>query len=241
MNIKIIDPDSTAIDQLVRLLQSSGVKSSITSIDPKGSTWGLTELQHKHDDFIFLDIDVYLPKDVKLLQKVTESSKSIVLVSQNVENALLAIDWQAFDFLLKPYTPKQIGKIVYKIIHKRQTADPQNPAQSFPLKKVSIPVTEGFRLIQPSTVIRCEADANFTWIHLENGEKLITCRLLHEMENKLPEGNFIKVHRSHLVNVNKVDAFLRNDGWELVLSNGQHVPVARERKEAVMRVLGIQS
>lgn len=109
------------------------------------------------------------------------------------------------------------------------------------IKRVSVPVNEGFRLISPSMVVHCEADANFTWIYLENGDKLITCRLLREMEGKFSSSDFLKVHRSHLVNIDKVEAMLRNDGWELVLCNGRHVPVARERKDAVMKALGVSS
>lgn len=236
MEITIIDPDTEATEALTRMLRDYGLTASITHLC---SAPGITVIDKDKPDFIFLDIDVLSPKALKVAQKFFATQTEVILISRFKEMAMQAFEWDAFDFLLKPFSPGQIRKVSHKIAKWQPALAQADPRPLSSIKKVSVPVTEGFRFVLPSMVIHCEADANFTWIFLENGEKLITCRLLREMEDKFSEKDFIKVHRSHLVNLNKVDAILRNDGWELVLCNGRHVPVARERKDAVMKALGL--
>jgi two-component system LytT family response regulator len=70
-------------------------------------------------------------------------------------------------------------------------------------------------------------------LFFDNRKPLLVAKTLVEFEELLQEHGFIRVHKTHLVNLNHVTAYIRNDGGRIVLSNGDEVAVSRRRKEFV--------
>ena len=102
--------------------------------------------------------------------------------------------------------------------------------------KIAVPTAEGFELIPADNVIRCEADDNYTHLILKNKGKIIACRTLKEMEEQLQDFDFfVRVHHSHLVNLNEVMKYVRGEGGSLVMSDGSNVNVSRSRKDALLK------
>ncbi len=99
-----------------------------------------------------------------------------------------------------------------------------------------MPTAEGFELIPAGQVIRCEADDNYTHMFLKSNRKIIACRTLKEMEEQLHDFSFfVRVHHSHLVNMNEVTKYVRGEGGYLVMSDSSSVNVSRSRKDSLMK------
>lgn len=242
MKMTIIDPDTHSGENLLGMLQGAGISITSAAIVPTlgGGKNGSGSLSEKGGVY-FIDYETILKAQLKNLPKAIASLGCTVFTSRYKESAIHAFEMEAFGFLLKPYDPSAVRKTAARIQrHFCAREAGSDLAVIDAHQKIAIPVAEGFRFVYRSAIVHCEADANFTWIYLDNGTKLITCRLLREMEIKLSGVEFLKIHRSHLVNLHKIEALLRGDGWELVLSNGRHVPIARDRKEAVVRALGVR-
>lgn len=102
------------------------------------------------------------------------------------------------------------------------------------MNKIALPTNDGFRMVAIGDIIRCEADNNYTMIVLAHGQSILISRQLKAVEEILTPHGFLRVHYSHVVNLNYVDYYVRNGGGKLYLTNGDVVEVSRARKQSLM-------
>lgn len=121
--------------------------------------------------------------------------------------------------------------------------DNQNraPHPGPPKKKLLVlPDSNGYHLLTISEIIRCRADGNYTILHRQDEPELLVCRQLGKLEPLLTPHGFLRVHHSHLVNLQTVKRFVkRKKDGRLLLANGDVVPVARSRKAALLAWMGV--
>jgi two-component system, LytTR family, response regulator len=92
-------------------------------------------------------------------------------------------------------------------------------------------------MIHVNSIVTCEADSNYTIIHLkEKKMKTVSCTL-KEMEELLEDHSFVRVHRCYLVNLNEVDKYIKGEGGYLLMTDGSSVDVSRSKKEILMKRL----
>jgi two-component system LytT family response regulator len=104
------------------------------------------------------------------------------------------------------------------------------------LQKIALPTLEGFELVPLEAIIKCESDSNYTHVFLKDGKKLLVSRTLKEIEELLKDHPFLRVHRSHLINLNEIVQYVRGEGGYVVMSDNSSVNVSRSRKEALLKV-----
>lgn len=104
-------------------------------------------------------------------------------------------------------------------------------------QRFSVPIAAGKAILQPAQVLRLEADGSYTRIHCVNGSKLTVCRCIGELHDQLPQTRFIRIHHTHVVNVDHVVSLLASDGHRAVLSNGESVPISRRRWKHVVTMV----
>jgi two-component system LytT family response regulator len=93
----------------------------------------------------------------------------------------------------------------------------------------------GLKLVAPQDIIRCEASNNYTIFFLTNNTSITTSKTIKEYEEILSEYNFVRVHKSHLVNLSFVDQLTNKH--QLLLTNKTLVDVSRRRKSELVEVL----
>ncbi|MBI4647511.1 MAG: LytTR family transcriptional regulator [Bacteroidia bacterium] len=103
--------------------------------------------------------------------------------------------------------------------------------------KMAIQTREGFELIAIKDFIRFEADGKYTWCFLVNGEKILSTKNLKEFEDLLSDYNFLRVHHSHLVNMEHIQYYHKGEGGIIVMSNHDRVVVSKRQKEAFLERL----
>lgn len=109
----------------------------------------------------------------------------------------------------------------------------QNPLVSN-INRIALPTTDGFRMVNIHQIIRCEADSNYSKLYLADGTEIMVSRQLKVLEKALPISDFVRVHHSHLINLNFVSHFVRNGRYKLYMTNGDEVEVSRNRKKDLM-------
>jgi len=87
------------------------------------------------------------------------------------------------------------------------------------------------------SIISCSSSNNYTEFFLVDRKKLLVSRTLKEIEDMLAEHSFLRVHNSHVVNLNAIDRYLKEEGGYLVMTDGSTVDVSRSRKELLMQKL----
>ena len=91
--------------------------------------------------------------------------------------------------------------------------------------------------IKVNEIIRCEADEHYTYFFIENGDKIIVSRILKEYEKLLGESNFIRIHQSHLVNLDFIKEYVRVDGSRVIMSDNTSLPVSKRKRESFLKKL----
>lgn len=94
---------------------------------------------------------------------------------------------------------------------------------------------EGFEVIKMEEIIRLQGNGNFTDIYLRNKTKKMVCRFLKHFHEILPYP-FIRVHKSHIINLNYVKSYFKSSGGYVVLEDDTEIEVSPTYKEELLRV-----
>lgn len=243
----IIDDELHCVETLGMLLNSYCPDVQIVA-QCRSAKDGLIAIEKFNPDLVFLDVEMPGMNGFEMLEQFAEIPFAIIFTTSYDQYAIKAIHYSALEYLLKPVDPKDL----VGAIHKVQTRKFPPSMEQFHLllskiqdkengfSKVPVPTSEGFELIPVDLILRCEADDNYTYLHIKNSNKIVACRTLKEMEGLLGSfSSFVRVHHSHIVNLNEVTKYVRGEGGYLVMSDGSSVNVSRSRKDALLRLLGV--
>ena len=87
------------------------------------------------------------------------------------------------------------------------------------------------------SIISCSSNNNYTEFFLADKKKLLVSRTLKEVEDMLADHSFLRVHNSHVVNLNAITRYVKGEGGYLVMTDNSTVDVSRSRKELLLQKL----
>jgi len=105
------------------------------------------------------------------------------------------------------------------------------------LKRIILHTSDHLQLVSVSEIIRAEADSNYTSFSISGGKRILVARTIKEFESLLSGSGMIRVHQSHLVNLDFIDRFVKKDGGYLILKDGSKVPVSPNLKKQVLQTI----
>ncbi len=191
-------------------------------------------------------IEVATQHDLDTLKKATlRAGKTIAILYQlSLLNDVMQIGPNGL--LAFPFEEALLTRIVDKLRQELENApDKTDPHEEvightqLPKREVLLISTqEGIEVIRHDEITRIEADRAYCVLHQTNGRRLMISKPLRELKDQLPPAQFFRCHSSHLIKLSAVVAYRKEGGGVLVLSDGSHVPVAKARKEEMVRVLG---
>ncbi len=198
-------------------------------------------IRKENPALVFLDIEMPKANGFKLLEYFQDFRFEVIFVTAYDSYAIQAIRFSAADYLLKPIhineLKKAVGKVAARIRQKEENErlkhlyyNLQQPANP----RIGLPTADKIEFVDVETIIRCEGEGNYSHIYFAGGRHLLVAKTLVEFEELLYEYHFIRVHKTHLINLKQVSAFLKMDGGSLQLSDGKVIPVSRRRKEFVL-------
>lgn len=243
INAILIDDEVHCLDTLSILLKEYCPDVQIIEKCRSGKE-GLLSVKKAIPDLVFLDIEMPGMNGFEMLEQLTGISFAIIFTTSYDQYAIKAIRFSALDYLLKPIDPNELISAVRKVTEARhlpmaeqfQMLLKQLRNKDHQFNKIAVPTAEGFELIPADQVVRCEADDNYTHLFLKNKTKVTACRTLKEVEEQLHDFTFfIRVHHSHIVNLNEVTKYIRGEGGYLVMCDNSSVNVSRSRKEALLK------
>lgn len=243
INAILIDDEAHCRDSLSILLNKFCPEVQIVQ-QCQSAKQGLEATTKLKVDLVFLDVEMPSMNGFEFLEKFNVIPFSVVFTTAYDKYAIKAIRFSALDYLLKPIDPKELVAAVHKV-----KAHPHSPTneqfrmlmdriqhRENGLTKIAVPIAEGFELVKADDIITCEADNNYTYLHLKNRRKITACRTLKEVEEQLESfTSFVRVHHSYIVNLNEVTKYVRGDGGYLAMSDGSTVDVSRSRKIALLK------
>ena len=193
---------------------------------------------------IFLDIEMPGGNGFKLLEHFKTFPFEVIFVTAYDNYAIKAIRFSASDYILKPINLNELIDAVEKVSQRiRQQIENERIRQLYQNSlhptnpKIGLPTGERIEFVEVKTIIRCQGESNYTHLYFTAKRPLLVAKSLVEFEELLADHGFIRVHKSHLVNLNHVTSISKNDGGTLNLSNGDSVLISRRRKDFVTESL----
>lgn len=193
-------------------------------------------------DLVFLDIQMPEKSGFDLLSALPEVNFEVIFITAYDKYGIQAIKFSALDYLLKPINIEEfkqaIEKAQQRIALSKRSRNIDNLLEYLKAgqkggPKIALPTLKETMYVRISDVIRCEATNNYTTFHLQNQEQVLVCKTLKEFADLLKPHDFIRTHQSHLVNMNCIKSYLKEDGGSLLLENLQKVPISRQNREMV--------
>ncbi|MBW2939037.1 LytTR family DNA-binding domain-containing protein [Aureisphaera sp. CAU 1614] len=189
-------------------------------------------------DLVFLDVEMPYGNAFDLLDKVGDRTFETVFVTAYDHYAIEALNAHASYYLLKPI---DIDKLIDAVKYVSEIKEQENRLQNMILKpkqtvvagKITIPLQNGFEVLQVEDILYCQADDNYTNIFLKDKKKLVS-KTLKYFEDMLTENGFARVHKSYLVNVNAIIEYKKGKGGSVVLENGKEIMVSPSKKKELL-------
>lgn len=239
----IVDDEPHNIENLTHLLHTHCPEIEVvgTAISIKEA---LTGIHATKPDLLFLDIRLNNETGFDLLQQIVHEQIEVIFITAYDQYGVQAIKFAALDYLLKPVDSDELMKAVQKaaeaLSYKKQNEQLRFLMQelsSGKTKKIALPTQDAIRYVEISSIVRCEASNNYTFIFLQNSEKILIAKTLKEYADLLPSTEFLRTHQTHLVNRTYIKSWLKEDGGMLLLTNGTTIPVSRVNRERIKAAL----
>ena len=199
---------------------------------------GLVLIRNNELDLVFLDVEMPYGNAFDLLDKVGDRQFETVFVTAYNHYAIDALNAHASYYLLKPIS---IDKLIEAVDYVTEIKENENRLQNSILQpkltqvegKITIPLQNGFEVLEIAEILYCQADDNYTNIFLKDRKKLVS-KTLKYFEGILSENGFARVHKSYLVNVNAITEYRKGTGGSVVLSSGKEIMVSPSRKKELL-------
>ena len=210
--------------------EADGVENGITAI-----------IKHK-PDIVLLDIKMTDGDAFDLLERINSISFKIIFVTAYEEYALKAIKFSAMDYLLKPVSVDDLKAAFLKAENqlltdlKVQLSNLQSNLQATKDKTLVLRTSEKIFLININDIVRCEAGGSYTYFFINKQKKHIVSQPMKEFEELLTDSGFIRVHKSHLINISYIESFDKSDGGFVILKDETEIPVSRRKKNELLEV-----
>lgn len=193
-------------------------------------------------DVVFLDIEMPGLNAFELLNILKPFDFEVIFTTAYNQFAVRAFKENATDYLLKPIEKSDLILAVDKLLHKEKINSKEKMETLLTLfkdqmkanKKIALPTNDGISFLNVDQIVRVESESNYSFVFLLTGEKVCITKTLKQIEESLASQPFYRVHQSHLVNLNHIIKYVRDDGGYLVMSDKKTITIARQRKDGFM-------
>lgn len=197
-------------------------------------------IREKKPSLVFLDVELPDGTGMDVLRRFEQRTFKVIFTTAYDHYALPAIKFSAVDFLLKPLSIEETKAAVEKVLQQSQTDRLDQLVKSQEtgkLKRLALPTIEGFAFIEVADLIFLSAEGSYTVLHTVDGQKHVVSKSLKEYEELLEPQGFFRIHHSHIVQLGKINKYVKGNGGYVVMKNGTSLDVAARRKDEFLKLL----
>jgi len=234
LNCAIIDDEELAADILEEYIKQ--FEGLVLIAKCKNVVEAYNLLQKTKIDLLFLDIQMPMLTGIDFLKNINNPPK-VIFTTAYSEYAVEGFELNAVDYLLKPISFERF----LRAINKLQLSDIKSPDIQTKTTELTEEYSEAFIFLKEDKmmvkvmlkdILFIESLKNYVKVKTISKD-IITYKTISSLEEKLPSNKFIRVHRSYIVAVDKIDAFSTSQ-----LEIGKHlIPLGRNFKADVLKFL----
>ncbi len=237
-------------DEPLALRQLSAYIAKIPTLEQVGSFANALEaqafLQEHPVDLIFVDINMPDLSGIEFVRSLTVRPM-VIFTTAYSEYAVEGFRLDALDYLLKPFSFADFNRSVAKaqslheLLALRHNAPPTTEPittteEAEPKDKEYLSVKADYKvtLVKISEIVYLESEGEYVRMHLEDHSTITTLFRLKNMETALPSEQFMRVHRSYIINLQRIKSFVRG---RVYLSDEEYVPIGENYRETFQRYI----
>ena len=231
-------------DEPLALRQISGYISKIPFLELSATFRSAVAaqewLRENETDLIFVDINMPDMTGVEFVQSL-DAPTMVIFTTAYAEYAIEGFKLSAIDYLLKPFGLKDITRASEKALSLYELLQLQKSAQLEQEENATTEVEEDksvlsvhadrkTHLVKLANILYLESAGEYVRLHLVDGTKLVTLFRLKNMESSLQSSQFMRVHRSYIVNLSHITGYTKG---RIFLSNEDYIPIGENYKEQI--------
>ena len=243
MKTIIVDDEQTSVDLIQNFCKKYAPSLQLVGTADNVDD-GIKLVHQKYPDLLFLDIELHDQKGFEILEAIEQPDLMVVMITAHPHYSFETIPYRVMDYLLKPIDIQKFIAAVdrchkeYPRIQKIRELLKQASLKG-PVEALFLTVTnkDQYLIIRIEEVLRLEADGNYCLIVTTKGAQHISTKSLQYYESRLPAHRFVRVHHSHIINIDEVKTLIRQKHLTIKLNNNDEIPVSvRRYKELVDRI-----
>jgi two-component system LytT family response regulator len=239
----LIDDELSSLQNLRQKLEEFCKPVSVIAVTQKPEE-AMLLIKHHKPDVLFLDIEMPRMSGLRMLEELGDYDAEIIFTTAYNHYAIDAIRRSAFDYLVKPIAIEDLQNAVNRmiVIRARQTKERLHVLKDSisdlrsQENRIAVPTNEGLEFVLIRNIVRIESSSNYCRVFLADRQTLFVTRLLKDFEELLAPYRFFRVHNSHLVNLQYINKYIRGEGGQVIMDNGDVVDVSRRKKEEFLNL-----
>jgi two-component system LytT family response regulator len=240
----IVDDEALARERVRTLLAGS---PGVTVVgECRGGRDAVEAIVERRPELVFLDVQMPDLDGFQVLEAVGDDLPAVVFVTAYDEYALRAFEVHALDYLLKPIEPDRFARTLARV---RETLGDTNDrrlqdlldalaTRDLPLDRLVIRTRGKVSFLKPSEIDWIEADGKHVKLHVGR-ETHVVRQQLKRLEPRLAPHGFVRVHRSAIVNVDRIkelEPWFHGE-YVVVLKDGTKLTSSAAHSEALHRII----
>lgn len=240
----IIEDDPIFRDMLMDMLPKANIKTKLL-VTCSTLRQAKEAIEQHNPQLIFLDVELPDGKGTDLLQDFEDKGGfETIFVTSHDKYAIKAIKNNAVDYILKPINIEDLNTALQKVFKRLEVYNKllqveeltnyvdKLKQQNLQENKIMINTNEGVIFIKVGDIVKLESESNYTILYLENNKKIIASKTLSVFEEMLEALNFMRVHRSFIINLIKIKNVENNNGsYSVKMLDNSSVEISRRKKK----------
>lgn len=224
INCIVIDDSPLAVEKLEGFISEISDLQLLRSFN--NGKEAIAFMKNAAIELIFLDIQMEEMNGLEILEQLP-FKPSVVIASAYSEYAIKGFDYAVSDYLLKPYSFSRFKQAVEKVMNERGN----KPQKDF----IFIKTEYRMERVDFADILYIEGQGGYLRI-ITTKSKIMTLQNFHTMELLLPSDNFMRIHKSYIIALNKVEQIERN----IIRIDKKQIPIGNTYREKLYHVLKIK-
>lgn len=198
---------------------------------------GIVLVNATSPDLLLMDVQLNGGTGFDILER-TATKSQVIFITAYQEFAIKALKLGAIDYILKPVDTDEFEQAIAKVNLEHSFLEQYAEVKKIlngTIDKLILKTIEGIHIVTIEEILYLQSNGSYTHFYLSENRDIIISKNIKEYENILPEKLFSRCHNSFLVNLKQVVRIDKDNN--LILRNGQEIPVSTRKRDAVLEQL----
>ena len=241
MKALIIEDETAAARNLAAILRQTApdveIVATLESVE-ESVEWLRS---NPHPDLLFMDIHLADGDSFRIFDAV-EIAAPVIFTTAYDQYALEAFKVNSIDYLLKPFSFADFSRSaakaqsLYELLAYRKTQGNAPAPEATPRDREYISIKADYKttLVRISDIVYLESEGEYVRLHLDDRSTITTLFRLKNMEAALPSEMFMRVHRSYIVNLQRIRSYVKG---RVFVSDSEYIPIGENYRETFQRYI----